>query len=270
MTYGTGGRWGQWSRGGGSSLELIDPHSNHRLAANWADSDETAKSVWTNIENTGVLDNGANYTRASIDLRADRPAGRGRMPGGQHRSAPGHQRRELRRQPGLSRPGLANWSLQGMPRALQPGEHRLRQQSLAAHPLQRPRLDRRQLRPGHPEQHHPGLRPDGHAAAQGALAARLAGDSAAAARQLARSRPAACPCRPTSARRACRNSRARDQCRTGNLSRSNILRRSRAANQPVVVTARFHDRNSVSPTLLYRIDTGVNPTPTYICRADVG
>ena len=61
VTYGTGGRWGQWSGGGGSSLELIDPHSNHRLAANWADSDESKKSVWTEVENTGVLDNGANY-----------------------------------------------------------------------------------------------------------------------------------------------------------------------------------------------------------------
>jgi len=66
VTYGTGGRWGEWSSGGGSSLELIDPHSNHRLAANWADSDETQKSVWVNIENTGVLDNGANYD-PSID-----------------------------------------------------------------------------------------------------------------------------------------------------------------------------------------------------------
>lgn len=64
VTYGTGGRWGQWSSGGGSSLELIDPHSNHRLAANWADSNESQKSAWTNIENTGVLDNGANYEAA--------------------------------------------------------------------------------------------------------------------------------------------------------------------------------------------------------------
>jgi regulation of enolase protein 1 (concanavalin A-like superfamily) len=61
VTYGTGGRWGEWSSGGGSSLELIDPHSNHRLAANWADSDETKKSSWVDIENTGVLDNGSNY-----------------------------------------------------------------------------------------------------------------------------------------------------------------------------------------------------------------
>jgi len=66
LTYGTGGRWGQWAAGGGSSLELIDPGSNNRLAANWADSDETQKSVWTNIEHTGVLDNGANYD-AGID-----------------------------------------------------------------------------------------------------------------------------------------------------------------------------------------------------------
>jgi len=61
VTYGTGGCWGEWS-GGGSSLELIDPHSNHRLAANWADSDDTQKSVWTNIETTAVMDNGSNYS----------------------------------------------------------------------------------------------------------------------------------------------------------------------------------------------------------------
>jgi hypothetical protein len=61
VTYASGGRWGEWSSGGGSSLELIDPHSNHRLAANWADSDETQKSSWVDIEYTGVLDLGSNY-----------------------------------------------------------------------------------------------------------------------------------------------------------------------------------------------------------------
>ncbi len=66
VTYGTGGRWGQWANGGGSSLELRDPNSNNRLAANWGDSDETQKSVWTNIETTAVLDNGKNYD-PSID-----------------------------------------------------------------------------------------------------------------------------------------------------------------------------------------------------------
>lgn len=66
VSYGIGGRWGEWSSGGGSSLELIDPHANHRLAANWADSIDSSKSVWTNVQTTGVLDNGANYD-PSID-----------------------------------------------------------------------------------------------------------------------------------------------------------------------------------------------------------
>ena len=61
VTYGTGGRWGQWADGGGSSLELRDPRADHRLAANWADSDESAKAAWSTIATTGVLDNGANY-----------------------------------------------------------------------------------------------------------------------------------------------------------------------------------------------------------------
>jgi hypothetical protein len=58
VSYGVGGRWGTWAHGGGSSLELIDPHSDRRLAPNWADSDETHKSGWVTIEQTGVLDNG--------------------------------------------------------------------------------------------------------------------------------------------------------------------------------------------------------------------
>ena len=58
VTYGDGGRWGQWSDGGGSSLELIDPDADNRLAANWADSDETAKASWTTIERTALIDLG--------------------------------------------------------------------------------------------------------------------------------------------------------------------------------------------------------------------
>jgi len=60
VTYRDGGRWGQWSDGGGSSLELIDARSDNRLAANWADSDETAKAPWTSVEVRGVLDNGTS------------------------------------------------------------------------------------------------------------------------------------------------------------------------------------------------------------------
>ncbi len=58
VTYGDGGQWGRWSDGGGSSLELVDAHSDNTLAASWADSDETQKSSWTTIEQTGVLDLG--------------------------------------------------------------------------------------------------------------------------------------------------------------------------------------------------------------------
>ena len=58
VTYDSGGRWGKWSGGGGSSLELRDAHSDNRLAPNWADSDESAKSSWVTVETTGVMDNG--------------------------------------------------------------------------------------------------------------------------------------------------------------------------------------------------------------------
>ena len=58
VTYGTGGRWGRWSDAGGSSLELIDAHSDNTLADNWADSDETAKAPWTLVEQVGRLAHG--------------------------------------------------------------------------------------------------------------------------------------------------------------------------------------------------------------------
>ncbi len=58
VSYGTGGRWGKWNDGEGSSLELIDPRSDNRLASNWADSDDSAKSPWTLVTTSGRLDNG--------------------------------------------------------------------------------------------------------------------------------------------------------------------------------------------------------------------
>jgi len=60
VTYRDGGRWGRWADGGGSSLELLDARSDNRLAANWADSDETAKAPWTTVSVRGVLDNGTS------------------------------------------------------------------------------------------------------------------------------------------------------------------------------------------------------------------
>lgn len=58
VTFADGGRWGQWSDGGGSSLELIDPDADTRLSPSWADSDESSKSSWTTINVTDVMENG--------------------------------------------------------------------------------------------------------------------------------------------------------------------------------------------------------------------
>ncbi len=58
VTYSDGGRWGQWSDGGGSSLELIDPDADTWLAPSWADSDESAKATWTSIDVTDFMENG--------------------------------------------------------------------------------------------------------------------------------------------------------------------------------------------------------------------
>lgn len=55
LTYGDGGRWGNWSDGAGASLELIDPEADPNLPSNWADSDDTGESQWTDIEFTGPL-----------------------------------------------------------------------------------------------------------------------------------------------------------------------------------------------------------------------
>lgn len=55
VTYGDGGKWGHWSDGQGSSLELIDPEANDRLSANWADSYNGNASQWTAIEYNGPL-----------------------------------------------------------------------------------------------------------------------------------------------------------------------------------------------------------------------
>ncbi len=69
VSYRDGGRWGRWSGRGGSSLELRDARSDRRLAPNWADSDESSKSGWVNIEATGVMDNGyENATQLHITL----------------------------------------------------------------------------------------------------------------------------------------------------------------------------------------------------------
>jgi len=55
VEYEDGGRWGKWSDGGGSSLELIDPRADPLRAASWADSDESSKSSWQQVTLTDTL-----------------------------------------------------------------------------------------------------------------------------------------------------------------------------------------------------------------------
>jgi hypothetical protein len=111
VTYDTGGRWGEWSDGGGSSLELVDPRADKRLAGNWADSDETSKAPWTTIEATGLLDHGANFessiAHAQLGLLdageclVDNVEVRPGTSGANYVSNPGFES------------GLSGWSLQG-------------------------------------------------------------------------------------------------------------------------------------------------------------
>jgi hypothetical protein len=52
VTYVDGGQWGEWTDGGGSSLELKDPRSDNQQPANWGESDETSKAGWKNFSIT--------------------------------------------------------------------------------------------------------------------------------------------------------------------------------------------------------------------------
>ena len=68
VTYNDGDRWGKWADRGGSSLELIDPDSDNRLAMNWQGSDETTKSSWITIERTGALEHGTVELQQAEEL----------------------------------------------------------------------------------------------------------------------------------------------------------------------------------------------------------
>ena len=68
VSYGSGGQWGRWADGGGSSLERIDPRGDSDAASNWADSDESSKSTFGTIQFTGVLDNGRSDYPADLQL----------------------------------------------------------------------------------------------------------------------------------------------------------------------------------------------------------
>jgi len=53
---------GQMERRRRQFAGLIDPDADTRLAANWADSDESSKAAWTTIDVTNILENGHDGT----------------------------------------------------------------------------------------------------------------------------------------------------------------------------------------------------------------
>ena len=266
VTWSTGGRWGQWAHGGGSSLELLNPNSNHRLAYNWADSDETAKSAWTSLEYTGLLDNGPNQTYGSVvdfvqlglqDVGECLVDNVEVLPGGTN-GAPNY----------ISNPtfesGLTGWTfmgdhirsslettLGGYPSSGQCLHLRandgfwtlnngvqgtLNNTALASGQTATLRLKARWLR-GWPE-----------------VMLRLRGNWLEVA--------GAMPVPASLGTPGQRNSRYMTNAAPAiyEVKHSPAIP---AANQSVVVTARFHDASSFTPALLYRIDTSVNPAPTY-------
>ncbi len=274
VTYGVGGRWGQWAHGGGSSLELMDPNSNTRLAYNWGDSDETAKSTWTNLEFTGVLINGANYAgglvdhvevglldvgESLVDNLEVHPGGAG---GPNIVSNNGFEA------------GLAGWSVQGdhirssLETATGLGGYQssqslhlrstdgiwtlgdyaqgtLTQTTLGSGQTATLRLKARWLR-GWPE-----------------ILMRLRGNWIEVTGRL--------PVPANLGTPGMRNSRYLSNAGPA-ICEVKHAPPIPPAGQPVVVTARFNDRLPFQPTLLYRIDTGVNPTPSYnsVAMADDG
>ncbi len=60
VTYGSGGRWGKYAAGGGSSLELTDSRADVLRSSSWADSDESQKSQPATFTVTGKLDFGVS------------------------------------------------------------------------------------------------------------------------------------------------------------------------------------------------------------------
>lgn len=73
VTYNTGGRWGKWSHGGGSSLELVNPDVDNTIASNWRDSDETKKASWTQISATGMTSSGSTSSADELQILLQDP-----------------------------------------------------------------------------------------------------------------------------------------------------------------------------------------------------
>lgn len=266
VTYSDGGRWGKWAHGGGSSLELVNPNSNHRLAYNWADSDETAKSYWTNLEFTGVLNNGAGYNGGPVDFVQVGLLGEGECLVDNVELRPGTSGANYIANPTFES-GLNGWTPQGdhIRSSLEPTGYfssqslhlrasdtlwtgansvqgSLTNTSLANGQTATLRLKARWLK-GWPE-----------------VLMRVHGNWIELTGGL--------PLPPNLGTPGLPNSRALTHAGPAiyEVQHSPPIP---PANQPVVVTARFHDVNPFKPTLRYRVDAGVNRNPTYTAVAMV-
>ena len=65
VTYRDSDRWHRFADGRGASLERRDPDGDSAGPSNWVDSDESAKSEWTNVEFTGTLAHGNSSAPAN-------------------------------------------------------------------------------------------------------------------------------------------------------------------------------------------------------------
>ncbi len=54
LTYSSSGRWSEWADGGGSSLELKNPHADNTAPEAWDASDESAAAPWVNVSYSGL------------------------------------------------------------------------------------------------------------------------------------------------------------------------------------------------------------------------
>ncbi len=67
VTYCDGGRWPSWADGQGASLELRDPRGNNDAPDAWADSDQSAKTVWRPFSFT-IESNDSGYTHDQVTV----------------------------------------------------------------------------------------------------------------------------------------------------------------------------------------------------------
>ena len=264
VTFKAGGRWGQWAHGGGSSLELINPNTDHRLAYNWADSDETGKSSWTNLTFTGLLDNGANYNGGTIDIVQVGILDVGEALVDNLVFQSGTTGPNLILNPGFES-GLQGWKVEGdhITSGLETAsgfggyqsaqslhlratdgfwtgfnsvESTLTANSLGSGSTATLKMTARWLR-GSPE-----------------VIMRVRGNWIELTGGL--------PIPPNLGTPGQANSRAVPNAPPA-IYEVTHLPALPAANQAVVVTARFHHLNDFRPALLYRVDSSVNPSPTY-------